>query len=447
MSEEEAGDEPAPRQPEPDHHLPVSTISNPNTIGGVDDATMEDIIDKLKVLEYEAQFCLPKTFRPLTRTYFTRPSPYNSNPNQNDQFFYFTSLVAWIMDLAGHHFQAPGQFDDPNASASSIIFELKSMDFSTKDLAPGKLRLGHGDGVLYVLTLLLDKVLSNMNWQFKTPQWTADGYDDEMEVDEGRDDEPTAMEDTVPSDSEEEEEYLGPKGSHANVLKTEEVSGLIETSCDAEEWRLEAERVVPLLKLRRRNDYKDWRTHIDWIQMLLKTVDKTFPEVRTQLERITEEINGAIEKIQKREQTLAEQFEAFVEEFKAQKSGYSGITERYKESCDAVNGLSNELNSVTELLENMKTDIQTREESMQDTSSLGKIKDAMTKIKQEIKEMELRIGVLQHTILHHKIRHAGIKELKSSKDDDYSDDEAEQDCVPGNAALWVARRMRYLLHP
>ena len=43
--------------------------------------------------------------------------------------------------------------------------------------------------------------------------------------------------------------------------------------------------------------------------------------------------------------------------------------------------------------QNLKTDITNREEMMQDTSSLGKIKEAMTKIKSEINDMELRIGV------------------------------------------------------
>jgi estrogen-related receptor beta like 1 len=33
-----------------------------------------------------------------------------------------------------------------------------------------------------------------------------------------------------------------------------------------------------------------------------------------------------------------------------------------------------------------------------------KIKEAVTKVKSEIKEMSLRIGVLQHTVLHYTLR-------------------------------------------
>jgi estrogen-related receptor beta like 1 len=40
------------------------------------------------------------------------------NPNQ--QFYYFTSLVAWLLTVCGHPFTAPGQFDAPNATISKI---------------------------------------------------------------------------------------------------------------------------------------------------------------------------------------------------------------------------------------------------------------------------------------------------------------------------------------
>ena len=110
----------------------------------VDDATMEDIIDKLKILEYESEFCLRNSFRPITHAYFTRPSP-----NPNEQFFVFTSLVAWLFQLAGERFQAPTQFDEPNASATSIISTLRSMGFNVKDIAPG---CPHSCGVSVLLS-------------------------------------------------------------------------------------------------------------------------------------------------------------------------------------------------------------------------------------------------------------------------------------------------------
>ena len=62
------------------------------------------------------------------------------------------------------------------------VYELKNMEFSVKDIAPGKLRVGNGDAVLHVLNILLDKVLTHRGWAFKPPEYPADNYDEDVEV-------------------------------------------------------------------------------------------------------------------------------------------------------------------------------------------------------------------------------------------------------------------------
>jgi|UniRef100_A0A7S4D3P6 estrogen-related receptor beta like 1 len=379
----------------------------------VDDATMEDIIDKLKILEYESEFCLRNSFRPITHAYFTRPSP-----NPNEQFFVFTSLVAWLFQLAGERFQAPTQFDEPNASATSIISTLRSMGFNVKDIAPGKLRMGHGDAVLHVINMLCDKVLQIRGFTFKTPEWAADTYDDELEVNDGPQDE--VREDVV-SDLDEEEQMID------DILADEVVKEEITPEADPGEWAKEAQRVAPLLAIKRTNDFRDWRSHLAWTASLLTTIDKVFPGVKVALEGTIENIMKAIETIQKREMALMEQCTGKVEEFRAYKKDFNNVSDKYKASTDGVGTLSNELNQITELLENLKSEIQHREELMQDTSSLGKIKDAMGKIKTEINDMELRIGVYQHRMMHYLLKNhsktegeaAELNDVDSEEEDDW----------------------------
>eukprot|EP01012_Entosiphon_sulcatum_P018010 TRINITY_DN2275_c0_g1_i1.p2 TRINITY_DN2275_c0_g1~~TRINITY_DN2275_c0_g1_i1.p2 ORF type:complete len:417 (-),score=139.32 TRINITY_DN2275_c0_g1_i1:107-1357(-) len=367
-------------------------------LGGVDDATMEDVIDKLKLLNYEHRFCVAKTFRPLHRCFFAMP-----HPNPNEQFYYFTSLVSWVMELCGHHYPPPDQFDDPNATATSIITELKAMDFSVKDIAPGKIRQGNGPAVLHVLTILLDKAMIVQNVSVRSPEFPPDNYHDELDVDDGvpADD----IQDEVLSEDEGVEEFWDGNRDREGGDSAEHPS-VIETHVDPEEWRMELERVTPLLKINRRADHKDWRSHLDWIQSLIKTMDKTFPEAKLQLEKISEDITKAIEKIQKREQTLTQQFETYVEQYRTQKKDYNAIAENYKQTSDTVNTLSTELNQITEMLETAKAEISRREEQMSDTTPLVKIKEALSKIKLEVKQMELRIGVLQHSLLHYKMKGA-----------------------------------------
>jgi predicted alpha-1,6-mannanase (GH76 family) len=53
---------------------------------------MEDALDKLKLLDYEAKFCQPKRRQPLDRTYFAIPAKNPSVQLQN-----FLDVVAWLI--------------------------------------------------------------------------------------------------------------------------------------------------------------------------------------------------------------------------------------------------------------------------------------------------------------------------------------------------------------
>eukprot|EP00667_Euglena_gracilis_P012493 EG_transcript_12829 len=388
---------------------------------------MEDIIEKLKILDYEANFCLPKTFRPLTRTYFSRPVH-----NPNEQFFYFTSLVSWLMELAGHRFQAPGQFDDPNASATAIIQELKNMEFSIKDVAPGKLRVGNGDAVLHVLNVLLDKVLTHSGWVFKSPEYPADNYEEEVEPDTTMDDD---IQDDVLSESEGEEEwYSGGLAGRGDDDGPGESSQGVHSPINADLWKIELERVAPFLRQNRRADNKDWRSHVDWIVSLLQSIEKWFPDVRAQLDKITDDITKAIEKIQKREQTLAQQFENWVDQYRTQRKDFTTILENKQAGQQSVTALSSELSQISEMLDNVKAEITRRETKMTDTSPLVQIKEAMTRVKNEVREMELRIGVLQHATLQHKVRQANMAKKQAAAGPKKPDEGEDAPAHPGPAA-------------
>ena len=54
---------------------------------------MEDLLDKLKLLDYDIQFVAELRMRPLTRHYFVLQT------NPGEQFFMFTSLAAWLVGL------------------------------------------------------------------------------------------------------------------------------------------------------------------------------------------------------------------------------------------------------------------------------------------------------------------------------------------------------------
>jgi estrogen-related receptor beta like 1 len=111
---------------------------------------MDEILERLKMLDYEMQF---HSFKPLTHTYFAMAS---SNPNE--QFFYFMSLCSWLLGLLGSVWHTPSQMDDPNSSASSLYAKLQEVGAPTSFGGWQKLKVGYGEPCCTILQWLLEQV-------------------------------------------------------------------------------------------------------------------------------------------------------------------------------------------------------------------------------------------------------------------------------------------------
>ncbi|KPI83975.1 hypothetical protein ABL78_6986 [Leptomonas seymouri] len=370
---------------------------------GVDDSTMEDIIDKLRILNYETDFCraVRPPFSPLSPFYFSAPS---SMDNPNAQFFYFTSLCAWLMKLCGNEFDAPGQFDDPNASSTTILAELRSMGISIPNIAPTRLKQGSGEAVLAVLSGLVNAALKSKGYQYEPTDYSLVARYDEMaavadaEDEQGEDE----IEDNVVIDSDDDDEIYvravtGNKPAKADADRPP------TPKVDVEEWRMEVERVAPLLQVRPLA-IDDWRSRIESATVLLKAVEKMYPDVKQMLERLSGDMEKAKDRIQKREQTLAQQFSDQVEDYRVKLRELNTSLDAANVAQQSVQQMTMELNQVSDLLDQTKRDIEERQAKISDTTPLIQVKEAVVKVQAEIKLMSLRIGILQNGVLQHVMK-------------------------------------------
>ncbi|RCN38628.1 hypothetical protein ANCCAN_15448 [Ancylostoma caninum] len=84
----------------------------------------EDLVDKLKLLNYEDGFLKMNTaFKPVQRHYFV------NSRNVGEQFFMFTSLAAWLIRKGGNEsYEMPQEVNLPFSSsdpARKIRFECR----------------------------------------------------------------------------------------------------------------------------------------------------------------------------------------------------------------------------------------------------------------------------------------------------------------------------------
>lgn len=72
---------------------------------------------------------------------------------------------------------------------------------------------------------------------------------------------------------------------------------------------LEVERVAHKLKINKNlADGKEWRSHLDQTNKYAESVKNSLPDVRVKLEKLSDEVSKALEKIAKKEGLLSRSF-------------------------------------------------------------------------------------------------------------------------------------------
>jgi len=99
-----------------------------------------------------------------------------------------------------------------------------------------------------------------------------------------------------------------------NAIKSDEQEiiqqQIMQSSIGREEWMLEVERVAHKLKVNKTSgDANEWRSHMDQTKKYHEAVKGSLPDVRSKLERLSDDVTSALEKIAKKEQVLTRSFQ------------------------------------------------------------------------------------------------------------------------------------------
>ncbi|KAL5019507.1 hypothetical protein ScPMuIL_002399 [Solemya velum] len=347
---------------------------------------MEELLDKLRLLGYEKEFSRKMNLRPISRHYFAIAT------NPGEQFFMFTSLAAWLLRIAGCPFEQPQEYDDPNATISSILQEVRKYGH-TVDFPPSKLKQGCGEHCIYVLDRLANEALKSTDFQwgrsvkihlhFHTPEEEMDEDnviedDSDLVLNKEEDDNPFGGH-NISDDFEEEEPMLDLEGLQKlnQAKQTDESSKpeeILESTTDAADWKLEVERVLPQLKVTIRTDNKDWRVHMEQMHQHKDGIEQSFSNIYWWSSELYK-TKGAETK------------------------------ERYRQASVGVTERSRLLAEVTDELEKVKQEMEERGSSMTDgVTPMVKIKQSIQQLKKENMQMDIRNGVVEHILLQAKLK-------------------------------------------
>merc|ERR1712188_292222 len=158
-------------------------------------------------------------------------------------------------------------------------------------------------------------------------------------------------------------------------------------------WLLELERVGPLLKPSAEEvDHKEWRVHLEQTKGEKSKIDKVLPETEENLKSLAHEVEEALKEGSNREH--------HIKKYRQNSEEMNESKQRYEQCAEAVNNLTNNLSTISEELDDVKNQMDDRGNSMTDTSPVVKMKKALSQVKSDTKQMDLRIGVVQHVLLH-----------------------------------------------
>ncbi|XP_070775644.1 intraflagellar transport protein 57 homolog isoform X1 [Enoplosus armatus] len=368
---------------------------------------MECLLEKLKVLNYEEEVLAKHNMKNLSRHYFVS-SPYLAF-NSGEQFYMFTIIAAWLINAAGRPFTEPQEYDEPNATVSNILAELRAFGVKV-DFPPSKLKSGSGEHVCFVLDRLAEEALRRRGFSFKRPNYPTETTEEESVIEDDAELTLSKVEEEMIEEPDDEEENvmdleaLKLRTTHTEAEPSSKPDEILVSTVDAAEWNLEVERVLPQLKVTIRTDNKDWRIHVDQMHQHRDGIKSSLKEAKSYLDKLQEDIGKTLEKVSSREKYINNQLEHLIQEYRGAQAKLSEAKERYQQASGGVTQRTRVLAEMSEELEKVKQEMEEKGSSMSDGAPVVKIKQSLTKLKQEIVQMDVRIGVVEHTLLQAKLK-------------------------------------------
>jgi intraflagellar transport protein 57 len=363
----------------------------------------ESTLEKLKVLNYDKEFC-NKGRMPFHRVHFVYPGS-----NSGVQFEEFVDLASWLCDRCGNDsaFERD-QYDDPNTIVNNLLMTLRGLGY-TSSFAPQKLKMAHGEPTCEVLSFLADKALENRKFHWGTPQYVNDPADDGgddngdgINEDDNEDKDDDEVEDDIMGGGVDEDNLYQPDmGRVESVDMSLDNSHyqVLEGGVDPIEWKTEVERVAPRLRVSANLGANEWRAHVDQTVSSKGSIDKILGETQSNLHIVNKTVGEEIQRAQTKEKYMNHQFNHLATTFGEHKRSLEELEKSREGTNEKVSKLTNELAELADKLDDIKENFESKDSGMHDQSPLVKMKAALQQIKTESYAFDLRIGVVSHSLL------------------------------------------------
>lgn len=395
---------------------------------------MDDIIEKLKLLECEETFLLPRGLPLLHRCFFAQKV---ALPGPTTQFDVMRGLVEWLLNMLrarddqGRKGAVPSKGAGPSSRVEYAPLPEEPADFARKvavelrnrgipaisEAMLAQLQQGFGEAVCFTINELINQELVGRDFHFEPPDWQVYGQGgtsgvggvEEAEIEESLELEHEASSDAGAGDPESEElcrTSPGERNLEPNELSTAVLEPVhFAAPVDAEAWRAETQRVRHLLHVDDSStEPGSWRC----VHAQVRRIASELSETRA-LSRAVDAIgvscqrwDDELQRLRAHEEQLSHKFRKEAEALAQTKLAEASERETIASLQTNVTDLSAAMAETDRELEAVKAALSLRNEELLDPEQLPRMRRALSRLKEEGRELGLRVGCLQRELWHRR---------------------------------------------
>ena len=322
------------------------------------------------------------------------------------------------MNQCGGKISSEQKYDDPVTLASNLLTEMKNVGIDC-GVPPNQLRQGYGTPICIVLLSLVDKVIQKIGFSFKKPRLEerkGNSKEDGLEIED-------EMPDLISNEIDYGDDINGDEKKVTNAKHTkdneqiDDGTGIMFSGTTQEDWQRELEKVSMKLKIEygkiNANGTSEWREHIQQIKQGREKFNTAIPESRAVLESLSSEIDKNLEKIIKKEELLSKNHENIISDYKERHKDRNIQINEYQQLNEMVDEMRREVDDVNDKIAQANEKYDKLSKKISDTSKMGNVKQAIQNLQNENISLDMKINILNHSILKYTIDPEIMKMINS----------------------------------
>jgi len=405
---------------------------------------MDDIVEKLKLLDCEEQLLRPCGFPMIHRCFFAQRVVV---PGQCTQFQVMYKLLTWLLGMlaerdgkgilevpcdAGNatkdaaeqlldqlapggaaptdenpHARRRGQADAAALRKLLPVFASRGINASS-EATMVQLRQGYGDGVCLIVNELINQELMARDFHFEAPAWaTSDTLADEVEEEAPSEVEESEALCSRSSSGEAEDEAANSDGEAGTSLRlgprTDGAGSLepvLQTRVDPQLFREEAKRVAPLLRSAPLSQ-GSWESSVGSVRTYVQRIADSgvLAHIPKGLGECRRTCSSQLALLESQEARMNNEHTVRVAELAQLHAGIIEETREIAELHSRIEARSTELASLGERTEQAQAEVASSSDAIHDSEKLSRLKAAARQLVGESRQLEVQTRSLQADLM------------------------------------------------